>query len=246
MTGGPDSVAAGMKVEIWSDVVCPWCYIGKRRFEAALARFEHAADVEVVWRAFELDPTSPVEVTGDYAERIGVKYGTSTEQAQGMVDNMTAVAAQEGLDFRFDLARTGNTFDAHRLLHLAGERGVQDAVKERLLKATFSEGEPIGDHATLVRLVGEAGLATDEARDLLASDRYAAQVREDEQQAHQIGVTGVPFFVIDRKYGVSGAQPVDLLLQALQQAWAERTPVLSVLSPGAATGPGCVGDSCSV
>ncbi len=233
-----------MKVEIWSDVVCPWCYIGKRRFEQALAGFPHRDEVEVVWRAFELDPSAPRERTGSYAENLAAKYGVPLLQAQSMIDNMTSVAAENGLDFRFDTARPGRTFDAHRLLHLAAERGVQDAVKERLLRATFTEGEPIGDFDTLVRLVAEAGLDADEAREVLASDRYAAEVRGDEQQARAYGITGVPFFVVDGRYGVSGAQPAQALGQVLAQAWAERSPLQMVAAEGGA--PGCDGDACAV
>jgi predicted DsbA family dithiol-disulfide isomerase len=233
-----------MKVEIWSDVVCPWCYIGKRRFEQALAGFPHRDEVEVVWRAFELDPSAPAERTGGYAENLAGKYGVPLAQAQQMIDTMTATAAQDGLDFDFGTARPGNTFDAHRLLHAAAERGVQDAVKERLLRATFTEGEPIGDPETLVRLVGEAGLDAEEAREVLASDRYAAEVRGDEQQARAYGISGVPFFVVDGRYGVSGAQPAEALGQVLAQAWAERSPLQMVGTGGSA--PGCDGDTCAV
>jgi predicted DsbA family dithiol-disulfide isomerase len=233
-----------MKVEIWSDVVCPWCYVGKRRFEQALAGFPHRDQVEVVWRAFELDPSAPAERTGGYAENLAAKYGVPLAQGQEMVANMTRVAAEDGLDFSFETARPGSTFDAHRLLHLAAERGVQDAVKERLMRATFTEGEPIGDHETLVRLVAEAGVDAAEAREVLASDRYAAEVRGDEQQARAYGITGVPFFVVDGRYGVSGAQPAEALSQVLAQAWAERSPLRVVTAGGSA--PGCDGDSCAV
>ena len=234
-----------MKVEIWSDVVCPWCYIGKRRFEQALAGFPHRDEVEVVWRAFELDPSAPAERTGGYAEHLAGKYGVPLAQAQSMIDTMTATAAQDGLEFSFGTARPGSTFDAHRLLHLAAERGVQDAVKERLLRATFTDGEPIGDHDTLVRLVAEAGLDAEEARDVLASDRYAAEVRGDQRQARAYGITGVPFFVVDGRYGVSGAQPADALLEVLSRAWAERSP-LQMVSAGGSDAPGCDGDGCAV
>ena len=244
MTRHPHAVATSMKVEIWSDVVCPWCYIGKRRFEQALAGFPHRDEVEVVWRAFELDPSAPAERTGGYAENLAAKYGVPLAQAQQMIDTMTSTAAQDGLDLRFDTARPGSTFDAHRLLHLAGERGVQDAVKERLLRATFTEGEPIGDAETLVRLVAGAGVDADEAREVLGSDRYAAEVRGEEQQARAYGISGVPFFVVDGRYGVSGAQPAEALGQVLAQAWAERSPLQMVAS--GASAPGCDGDTCAV
>jgi predicted DsbA family dithiol-disulfide isomerase len=233
-----------MRVEIWSDVVCPWCYVGKRRFEQALASFPHRDEVEVIWRSFELDSTAPQERTGDYAQMLATKYGVSVERGQEMIDTMTGTAAEEGLDFRFDLARTGNTFDAHRLLHLAAERGLQDALKERLMRATFTEGEPIGDREILVRLGAEVGLDADEARAVLSSDRFADEVRADEQDAQRFGISGVPFFVVDRTYGVSGAQPAELLRQVLDKAWEDSRPV-SLVTTGA-PGPGCDGDSCSV
>ncbi len=237
-----------MRVEIWSDVVCPWCYVGKRRFEQALAAFPHAHEVEVVWRSFELDSQAPTERTGDYAVRLGEKYGCSVERAQEMIDTMTAAGAEDGLDLRFDRARVGNTFDAHRLLHWADdrgahERGVQDALKERLMRATFTEGEPIGDPATLVRLAEEVGLDGSEARAVLESDRYSTEVRGDQERARAYGISGVPFFVVDEKFGVSGAQPADVLRQVLEQAWADR-PVQLVAAGSSA--PGCDGDACAV
>jgi predicted DsbA family dithiol-disulfide isomerase len=239
-----------MKVEIWSDVVCPWCAIGKHRFEKALAGFAHRDDVEVSWHSFELDPDAPHEQEGDLADHLAAKYGVTRERADAMHRQMTETAAGDGWDFHFERARRGNTFDAHRLLHLAAERGVQDAVKERLFRAYLEEGEAIAEHATLVRLGAEAGLDADEARAVLASDRYAAEVRADERQAQAYGITGVPFFVVDRKYGVAGAQPPDALLQVLETAWTEAHP-LQVLTPaggadGGADGGACVDGSCSI
>jgi predicted DsbA family dithiol-disulfide isomerase len=235
-----------MKVEIWSDVVCPWCYVGKRRFETALASFAHRDQVELVWRSFELDadaPPSP-EQGGGYAQRLAAKYGQGVEAAQQMIDAMTATAAQEGLDFRFDLARPGSTFDAHRLLHLALARGVQDDLKERLDRATFTEGLPVSDHEALVAVAVEAGLEETEVREVLATDSFADAVRADQEQARAYGITGVPFFVVDGRYGISGAQPAELLAQALETAWRERTP--SSLVPVGAAAPGCDDDSCAV
>ena len=159
-----------------------------------------------------------------------------------MTDHMTQQAAGEGLDFRFDRAVPANTFDAHQVIHLAAERGVQDAVKERLLTAYFSEGAAVGDRETLVRLAAEAGLDADEVRDALADQRYASAVRADEAEAGTLGISGVPFFVVDRKYGVNGAQSADALLQVLERAWAERSPLISVSSDGAVCGP----DGCTV
>jgi predicted DsbA family dithiol-disulfide isomerase len=208
-----------LTVEIWSDVVCPWCYIGKRRFEAALAAFEHADEVTVMWRSFELDQEAPKLAEGTATERLAAKYGMTLERAQQLHAEMTGRAAEEGLAFRFDLARGGNTFDAHRLIHLAATYGHQAAAKERLMRAYFTEGEPIADPETLIRVVVEVGVDPAEARDVLQTDRFAEDVREDELLASQLGIQGVPFFVLDRRYGVSGAQPSEVLVQALQRAW---------------------------
>jgi predicted DsbA family dithiol-disulfide isomerase len=212
---------ASLAVEIWSDVVCPWCYLGKRRFENALARFPHGDEVSVRYRSFELDPTAPPTAEGTPAERLAAKYGTSVEQIQASQAQLTAMAAHEGLEYHLDRTPGGNTFDAHRLLQLAADRDVQPAVKERLMRAYFTESLPVGDHDTLVRLAAEAGLDADEARATLATGRYAAEVREDEQLAQRIGIQGVPFFVLGRRFGVSGAQPAEILVQALERAWEE-------------------------
>lgn len=212
-----------MDVEIWSDIACPWCYIGKRRFEAALEEFEHRDDVRVTWRSFELDPEAPPERVGDRAERLAQKYGMTVEQARAAEQQLTGVAAGEGLGFRFDIARSGTTFDAHRVVHLAETHGLQDAIKERLLRAYFTEGELMSDHDTLVRLAVEAGIDEQEVRELLDSDLYAEEVRDDEQSATQLGISAVPTFVVDRRLGVSGAQPPDALLEFLREGWAKRS-----------------------
>ena len=240
-----------MRVEVWSDVVCPWCYIGKRRLEDALDRFEHADQVEVVWRSFELDPSAPPTREGDYATRLATKYRIPVEEAEAMIDRMTRVGDDTGVDMRFDRARPGNTFDAHRLLHLAADRGLQGALKERLLAATFTEGRPIGERETLVRLAGEVGLDEEEARGVLAGDAYAADVRADERQAQAFGIGAVPFFVLDGRYGVPGAQPSDVLVGALEQAWAsadrQAAPVPAPApGSGSATAPGCEDGACAV
>jgi len=243
-----------MQVEIWSDVVCPWCYVGKRRFEQALEKFEHADDVTVTYRAFELDPHAPAERTGDHDEHLARKYGLSVDRARQLNAQMTETAAGEGLEFRFDRMRGGNTFDAHRLLHLAAEHGKQLELKERLLRATFTDGEPIGERDTLARLATDVGLDADEVRNVLDTDAHVDAVRADEQQAVAYGITGVPFFVVDGKYGVSGAQPADVLLQVLQRAYDERTPLTLVDTAGASDTAGttdsaaatCDDDSCAV
>jgi len=228
-----------MHLEIWSDIACPWCYVGKRRIEAALERFEHRDEVQVTWRSFELDPTAPPELGHDLATHLAEKYGMSREQALDTQAQMTQTAAGDGLEFRFENARSGNTFDAHRLLHLAHEHGVQDAVKERLMRAYFSEGELVSDHATLARLAAEAGLPAEEVREVLASDRYAAEVREDEHTAGALRINAVPFFVVDRRIGASGAQSPEVLLELLEQA-RPAEPAIPVVAGGETCGPdGC-------
>jgi predicted DsbA family dithiol-disulfide isomerase len=203
-----------MKVEIWSDVVCPWCYIGKRRFEQAVEQF--GGEVEVHWRSFELDPTAPATREHTASEHLAAKYGMSVEQAEASHAQMTELAAQEGLEYHFEKARGGNSFDAHRLIHLAAAHGKQAEAQERVMRAYFTDGVPIGDREALIGLGEELGL--EDARAALESDDYADAVREDEVLARRIGIQGVPFFVLNRRYGVSGAQPADVLVQALEKA----------------------------
>ncbi len=209
-----------MRVEIWSDVVCPWCYIGKRHFEQALEHFEHRDEVEVIWRSFELDPGHPSSYDGDLTEALAAKYGTSPDQARAMIDGMSERAASVGLHYDLHRAVPANTFDAHRLIHLAAARGLQDVAKERLFTAYMTEGADVGDHGTLLRLAGEIGLDEAEAEAVLAGGDYGDAVREDERRAGQIGVSGVPFFVIDGAFAISGAQPAELMLSGLRQAHA--------------------------
>ncbi len=235
-----------MLVEIWSDIVCPWCAIGKARFEQAMASFEHADDVEVVWRSFELDTNAPKVMTEGLAEHLAHKYGTDLAQAQGMMDNMTQTAAQEGLEFNFDVARPGNTFDAHRLLHLAKDRGLQHELKERLFTAYLTEGRAIADVEVLQAIAVEAGLDEVEAKEVLVGDAYGAQVRQDQAKAMEYGIRGVPFYVVDQKYGVSGAQPAPALVQVLQTAWAEANPSPLTMVEGDPDAEACVDGVCDV
>lgn len=213
-----------MRIDVWSDVVCPWCMIGKANLARALERFEHADQVDVVWHSFELDPEAPRASTGTVVDMLAKKYGRSPAEAQGMIDAVTQRAAEVGLNFRMDRARPGNTFDAHRLLHLAKARGLQSALADRLFRAHFEEGEAIGEVATLQRLAEDVGLDSEEVRELLAGLAWSALVRADQQQARAYGITGVPFFVLDRRLGVGGAQPPDVLLGALRQAWDGHAP----------------------
>jgi predicted DsbA family dithiol-disulfide isomerase len=199
-----------------------------------------------VWRSFELDPSAPAQREGDPTERLAAKYGMSREQALASHDRVTRLAAQEGLSYRLEKSRSGNTFNAHRLLHLSHERGVQDALKERFMLAYFTESVPIGDTETLVRLAAEAGISESDARAVLATDAYTDDVRADETEARELGISGVPFFVIDRRYGVSGAQPADVLLQVLDRAWAEAYPSLVLAPVGAVPDEAaCTDDTCA-
>ena len=232
-----------MDVEIWSDIACPWCYVGKRRFESALARFEHRDEVRVTWRSFELDPDAPVEREGDVAVRLAQKYGMTVEQARQSQRQLTEVAAGEGLDFHFEIQRTGLTFDGHRIVHLAADHGLQDAMKERLLRAYFTEGRLMSDHDALVALAVEVGVPEAEVRATLSSDAFADAVRDDERTAGRIGISAVPTFVVDRALGASGAQPPEQLLELLRQGWANRAPV-SVLAPQAGGDDDPGGEAC--
>jgi predicted DsbA family dithiol-disulfide isomerase len=210
-----------IQVEIWSDVVCPWCYIGKRRFERALAEFEHRDDTAVLWRSFELDPEAAQAYSGSLDEMLAEKYGVSLERARAMNEQVTRLAAEEGLEYRLSDAKRGNSFDAHRLIHLARKHGLQDETVERSMRAYFSEGRPIGERETLVELAREVGLAEEEARSALEGTEYAEEVRADERRAAELGISGVPFFVVGGRYGVSGAQSSEAFLQVLQRAWAD-------------------------
>ncbi len=232
-----------LQVDIWSDIACPWCYIGKRRFEQALAEFSQRHQVDVVWHSFELDPSAPQRVEEPMRERLAAKYGRSLSEAQGMMDHMTQAAAAAGLEYHFEKAQSSNTFQAHQLLHLAAERGVQGELKERLLRAYLSEGQHLGTTETLVALAAEVGLDPLEARAALEQQTYAQAVRQDEAQAQAYGIQGVPFFVLGGKYGVSGAQAPETLLSALKQVWSEQAPLQII---GADAAEGCEDGQCAV
>lgn len=211
-----------MRIDIWSDVVCPWCYIGKRRIEAALERFPRRDEVEVVFHAFQLDPSAPRTADHSLTEMLSKKYGMPVAQAAEMEARVSAVAKEDGLEFHFEQARPSNTFDAHRLIAWAKTQGRQADMKERLMAAYFTEGRRVGEIDVLVALAAEIGLDPDAARAALASDNGAAEVRADIEQARRYNIRGVPFFVVDQKFGVSGAQPADALLAAMSRAWGEQ------------------------
>lgn len=234
-----------MQIEIWSDVVCPWCYIGTRRLQTALADFPHADEVEVVYRSFQLDPGAPTEPTETVAESLGRKYGGGPAAGQQMIDRVEAVAAEEGLVFRLGQAQRVGTVDAHRLLHLALEEGpaTQRALKEELLAAYFTRAANVADHDVLRAAAASVGLDATRVEAVLAGDEYADAVETDIRQAAAYGASGVPFFVVDGTYGVSGAQPAETFRQVLDRAWADTHPTLQ---PVGGDGEVCGPDGCPV
>ncbi len=239
-----------MRIEIWSDVVCPWCYIGKRRLERALAGFEHADEVEVRYRSFELDPSAPKDAVEPTVEVLARKYGGGLEGARQMQQRVGEVAAEEGLEFHLDETLRGNTVDAHRLLHLALDQGgprLQGELKESLLAAYFTRTENVADHAVLRKVAAGAGLDAGRVEQVLGSEEYADAVRADVAQAQAFGAGGVPFFVVDRAYGVSGTQPVEVFTDVLQRAWADAHPTIATVGDTGDTGGGACGpDGCAV
>lgn len=236
-----------MKIEIWSDVVCPWCYIGKRRIESALAAFPHADDVEVVWRSYQLDPGAPTAPTEPTSTMLATKYGQSPAGVQQMQDRVEATAAEEGLVYRLSETLHLNTVDAHRVIHLAHEQGgptLQGEVKEALLAAYFTQARNLADHAVLREVGVGAGLDAARLDEVLAGTEFTDAVHADVARAQAYGATGVPFFVVDEKYGVSGAQPTEVFSQVLERAWSDAHPAIEVLagSDAEACGP----DGCAI
>lgn len=207
-----------MKVEIWSDIICPWCYIGKRRFETALAEFDGRERVETIWRSYELDPRAPQHYPGTLIERLAQKYRVSLKEAAVMTARVTAVAAEAGLHYRLEEARPGNTFNAHRLIHYAATHGLGLPVMERLMQGYFSEALPVGDPEALISVADEAGLDPKETRAVLAGDAHAAEVRADEERASHLGISGVPHFLFNEGFAISGAQPLEIFMAALRKA----------------------------
>lgn len=213
-----------MQVDIWSDIVCPWCYIGKRRFERALEAFPHKAAVSVRYRAFQLNPAAEAQATGSRTEMLKGKYGLTDDQIAAMDERMERLAAEEGLAYNLQDTAIGNTLDAHRLVHLARSRGLDEAMLERLYKAYFTEARSIFDQDALVALAVEAGLDVEEAGATLRGTAFRDAVAADAREASALGATGVPFFVLASRYGVSGAQATDVFADALREAWAASHP----------------------
>ena len=213
-----------MKVEIWSDILCPWCYIGKREFEKALKQFEHKEGVEVIWKSFELDPNAQKDYEGNIYDLLSSKYNVSVEKARQMTGTIVERAKSTGLTYNMDIAKATNSFNAHRLIHMAVRYGVQEKVIEHLSSAYLTEGKHLGHDDTLIEIGVEAGLDASEVTKMLNSDEYAADVRKDEYEAQNIRVRGVPFFLIDQKYSISGAQPKEVFAEALEKIWIELYP----------------------
>ncbi len=223
-----------IKIDVWSDIACPWCYIGKRNLENGLAEVSADADaprVEVTYHSFELSPDTPVDFEGDEVSYLADHKGVPREQARQMIERVTDVAAGSGLAYRYDLLQHTNTVKAHELLHFAKDKGRQLEMAERLMAAYFTEGRHVGRIEDLVALAAEVGFDPDETRAALESERYLADVRADQSQAQAYGINGVPFFVIDGKYGVSGAQPAAAFAQIARQVWAERGAAASETEP---------------
>ncbi len=210
-----------MLIEVWSDIACPWCYVGKRRLEKALSSFPQREQVKLTWRAFELNPHAKrsYDPSISYAERLAKKYGVPPARGQAMIDQMTQTAAAEGLEFRFDQIRPGNTFDAHRLVHLADARGLQDALKERFFKGYLCEGQPIGAHEALQTMAQEVGLDPQEVKNTLQGDAFGSAVRQEQALAQSRGVHGVPHFLIDGRHPIPGAQSPELLLSVISKTY---------------------------
>ena len=231
-----------LRIDIWSDVACPWCWVGKRHLEGALDRFAHP--VQVVWRAFELNPTAPkaADIQVDYVGRLARKYGVSRGQGEAMIERMTQTGLACGVEFRFERIRPGNTFDAHRLLHWSLGSGKQNVLKERLFVAYMNEGKNLSDHSVLAQLAADVGFDEDAAQAVLRCEEYADAVRADLAAAGQLGITGVPFFAVGGRYAVPGAQPPDVLLSVLHRAWDDKESEEEDAPPGSA----CSDDVCPV
>lgn len=223
-----------MNIEIWSDFACPFCYIGKRRFESALEQFPGRDSVTVIYRSFELDPSSARDVNQNVHEMLAAKYNMSPEKAREMNQGLVGQAQSVGLVFHFDSLILTNTFDAHRLAHFAAKHGRMKEMTEQLLKAYFTDSKHIGDHEVLTALAVEVGLDKAAVTQVLAGDEFTAEVRSDEQEASKLNIRGVPFFVINRKYAISGAQASEVFLDAMQKAWDEDKPLTILNDPNEA------------
>ncbi|MFC4337782.1 DsbA family oxidoreductase [Salininema proteolyticum] len=233
-----------MHIDVWSDIACPWCYVGKARLDRAVAEFEHGDRVEIRHRSFELDPNFPKDRVGPVIPLIAEKYGATEEQIEENEDRLGSLAGEMGLDYRTRGRDHGNTFDLHRVLHLARDKGLEKEVWDAFYRANFAEEESVFDNSRAAEVAVGAGLAEEDVKAVLDDpDAYADAVREEERRASDLGATGVPFFVLDDRYGISGAQPVELFREALDKVWAEKAPKLENLGSG---DDSCGPDGCAV
>jgi protein disulfide-isomerase len=234
-----------LKVQIWSDIMCPFCYIGKRRIEEALQNFEHKEAVEIEWKSYQLDASFIASPEDNMVEHLAEKYRKDNDWAQNMLDNMTQNAKTAGLDFHFEKAVLANSFNAHRLLHLAKKHNLANDLEELLFKAYLTEGKNINDLDTLSKLGIEVGLDSEEVSQVLNSDTYGSEVKKDQEEANAIGVQGVPFFVLDNKYAISGAQPASTFLETLEKVWEEGKFESKVTLLNTIDGDSCGIDGCN-
>lgn len=238
-----------LTIDVWSDVICPWCYLGLTYLDQALEQFEHADRIDVVLHSYELDPTAPVRDDVPLTTRLARKYGTDEAQIEASQQRITQLGAEAGIEYRFERTARGNTFDAHRLLHLSVEHDLQRELKTALFRAYFTDGHVVGEHDTLRRVATDVGLPADAVDKVLDSDLHTDEVRTDIERARQMGITGVPYFLFDGDLGLGGAQPADRMLQALQRVWAERRPdpePAGLLDDLAADGDACGPEGCEV
>ncbi|NBD27627.1 DsbA family oxidoreductase [Paenibacillus glycinis] len=237
-----------MKVEVWSDIACPFCYIGKRRFEAGLEKFAHKEEIEVEYKSFQLNPAAEKHPKHDAYGLVAEKYGISREQSVSMHENLVNQAAELGLTYNFEHAIPANSLDAHRLIHFAGRYGKRTEAAELLFKAYFTDAKHIGEIDTLTGIAAEIGLDPKEAEAVLASDEFKAEVEAECHEASMLGANGVPFYVINRRYAVAGAQSSDVFLDVLNRTWAEEKPLIFIdpSSTESNTGQVCTDDSCGI
>ncbi|MCP3031496.1 DsbA family oxidoreductase [Halobacillus sp. A1] len=233
-----------MKIEVWSDYVCPFCYIGKRKLEQALEQLSLKEKAEITYKSFELDPEAKKNTGMSINEKLASKYGRSLQEAEEMTKNMTQQAAEVGLNFQFDKMIPTNTFDAHRIAKLAEQNGVEKELTEQLFQAVFTYGIDIGDREELVKVASQSGLSEENVLEVLESGDFSQEVRSEESEAYEIGVQGVPFFVINRKYAISGAQPTEVFVQSLQKVMEEEKSVSSFQSLTSERGASCTDESC--
>lgn len=237
-----------MKIEIWSDIMCPFCFIGKKHFEKALTQLSFKKEIEIEWKSYQLDPTLPETAPGITEREYLIKRkGMPEDQIDQMFAHIKNMGSDAGVDFQFDKVVPVNSFKSHRLLHLTKSKGLQNEMEEALFEAHFTNGEDLSDHAVLTKIAVQIGLTQSEIENLWTSDLYTDDVKEDIDEGQNLGITGVPFFVIDRKYGISGAQPVQAFVDTIQKAYKESLPKIQIIQPDDEIGsPSCGPDGCEI